>query len=353
MNNEQAPNIQEGTIDLRELFLVLKKRKKLIYLLTGFITILAIIYSLIATPWFQANATIEMGKYKNADATKEIYIEEGKALAERLNIKYIDIYKNIKNRNSKITSITASKKNSQFITISSIGKNNEIAADEINNIVKALQARHKIIIDEIISRKKSELDEINRNIYKVKSYDIVSITSKIEYENDTQLPSVAKKISTIQLDLNNSIKRKGEAMKNLVSLKNDAALAALRLAQIQGLEYKISANELKLIDLNTNKQNIIKTVLPDLLLKKDKLIKIDLIELAEKHSLTKLSMEPYNYHNTTLVGKIIINDTPVKPKKKLIVIVAFITGLMLSIFLAFFLEFISSARKENEIKRQL
>jgi uncharacterized protein involved in exopolysaccharide biosynthesis len=38
-----------------------------------------------------------------------------------------------------------------------------------------------------------------------------------------------------------------------------------------------------------------------------------------------------------------------KPKRKLIVIVAFVTGLMLSIFIAFFLEWIEGIkRKESE-----
>jgi len=56
---------------------------------------------------------------------------------------------------------------------------------------------------------------------------------------------------------------------------------------------------------------------------------------------------PYNYKNTEIIGEIITKDHPVKPKKKLIVIVAFITGLMLAVFLAFFLEFIRSSREEE------
>ena len=50
---------------------------------------------------------------------------------------------------------------------------------------------------------------------------------------------------------------------------------------------------------------------------------------------------------TQLVGDITVGDTAIKPKRKLIVIVAFITGLMLSVFLAFFLEFIGGMKKEE------
>ncbi len=65
-------------------------------------------------------------------------------------------------------------------------------------------------------------------------------------------------------------------------------------------------------------------------------------KMAELYSAktTKIKM-------TSLVGEITVSDKAVKPKKKLIVSVAFISGLMLSIFLAFFLEFIQAERKEE------
>ena len=50
---------------------------------------------------------------------------------------------------------------------------------------------------------------------------------------------------------------------------------------------------------------------------------------------------------TKVVGSISVGQEPVKPKKKLIVVVAFVTGLMLSVFLAFFLEFIQGSRREE------
>lgn len=56
-----------------------------------------------------------------------------------------------------------------------------------------------------------------------------------------------------------------------------------------------------------------------------------------------------NYIMTKQIGNININNTPINtPKKKLIIVVAFITGLILSIFLVFFLEFIRN-EKEHQI----
>lgn len=53
-------------------------------------------------------------------------------------------------------------------------------------------------------------------------------------------------------------------------------------------------------------------------------------------------------HPTAVVDKIIISDEPIKPKKQLIIAVAFISGLLLGVFMAFFREFISNGRKVDE-----
>ena len=339
--------VEEDTIDLRELFSVLKRRKRLIWSVTGLFTLLALVYVLIATPWWQANATLEIGKYINTQTGEDVYLEKGTGVAERLKVKYIDVYEHVKDRESKIKNISASKKNPQFISITALGKSNKLALSEIKRVISDLQSKHQKTIDEIIAKKQSTLDEVDRNIYQIKTYSMANIKEKIAYLNKIKLPSLEKKIVTVENDLQKSIKQKEEALKNLSSLNNDASLAALRLAQIQGLEYKISANKMKLIDLHSQKQEILTSTLPELKRKQEKLQKIDLTKLFEKKKLIKLSMQPHNYENTKVVGSIIIQDKPVKPKKSLIVIVAFITGLILAIFLAFFLEFLQGMKRED------
>lgn len=52
---------------------------------------------------------------------------------------------------------------------------------------------------------------------------------------------------------------------------------------------------------------------------------------------------------TKEIGTLVINKTPInKPKKKLIVSVAFVTGVILSIFLVFFVEFVRGLKNEDE-----
>ena len=69
-------------------------------------------------------------------------------------------------------------------------------------------------------------------------------------------------------------------------------------------------------------------------------------KVAVKYLNLKTSLLPYNYKNTHIVNSILTDDKPVKPKKKLIVIVGFVTGFILSIFLVFMLEFIG----RNDLK---
>ncbi len=70
--------------------------------------------------------------------------------------------------------------------------------------------------------------------------------------------------------------------------------------------------------------------------------------LTTKLNELALQISSNNIQETQLIGDIITNDTPIKPKKKLIVTLAFVSGLILSIFLVFFIEFINSLKKEEK-----
>ena len=332
--------MQEDTIDLRELFAVLKRRKKLIWLVTGLFTLLALVYVLVAQPWWQADVTLEIGKYKEIKTNETIYLENASSVSQRLKTAYIDVFEYTKDRDSKIKSISSAKKNPQFITITALGKSNELALSELQKVIDELQDKHQKIIDEAIAQKQSQLDGIDRSILEINQNKIPQIEEGIKYLQEVKLPAINQKITTVKNDLNKSIRQKDEATQNLLSLKNEASLAALRLAQIQGLEYKISENKMKLIDLDSERQKIISSNLPALKRGLLGIKNIELPKLQESRKLVVISMQGHNYENTKIVGEIITQDKPVKPKKLLILIVAFITGLMFSVFLAFFVEFI-------------
>ena len=71
-------------------------------------------------------------------------------------------------------------------------------------------------------------------------------------------------------------------------------------------------------------------------------------ELTSKINDLELQISPHNIQKTEMVGKIITNDKPIKPKKKLIISVSFVTGFILSIFLVFFMQFIKSFKEEEK-----
>ena len=58
----------------------------------------------------------------------------------------------------------------------------------------------------------------------------------------------------------------------------------------------------------------------------------ELNKLLEQRSLVELALKPYNYQNTQIVSDIVISNKPVKPKKTIIIAIAFLSSLMLSVF---------------------
>lgn len=319
----------------------------MIWGVTTLLTILAIAYVLLATQWWEARASIEIGKKWVDKDSEAIYLENGNSVRARLQIKYIDIYNKAKNRESFIETISSAKTSPQYITITALSKDNTGAISEVKKVIDDVVSEHAVIIKEITQKKQSELDEINRAISKLKNNTITEVSESINYIKKTQLPSIDKTIAEVTLDLEKSKKQRDEAFKNLTALTKNASLSALRLSSIQGLEYKISANKIKLIELEDKKQSIITTLLPLKERELERLKNEELGSLQTKRDLILLSMQSHNYYNTAIVGNIVTQDKPVKPKKTLIVVVAFITGLMLSIFLAFFLEFVSGVKKEE------
>ena len=113
------------------------------------------------------------------------------------------------------------------------------------------------------------------------------------------------------------------------------------LAQILNIEYKVEASIpkatislLEITSKNENKEEIQNN------------IKDAVTFIINKHTEKAKFYE--NVIMTKQIGNIVIDDNPInKPKKTLIVVVSFITGFMLSIFLIFFMQFVNSIRKED------
>ena len=139
---------------------------------------------------------------------------------------------------------------------------------------------------------------------------------------------------------------------------------------IRDLELQIeNINNIKIAELQREKKNIIDVSIRDLELQIENIQNIKIVELQrEKENISneqirklqhlidvelvskKIKQDEQinnlNYNitkhkikNSNVVGDFIIKERPIKPKKKLIVVVAFVSGLVLSIFIVFFLNF--------------
>lgn len=260
--------IEEDEIDLRELWQTLVKRKKLIVLMTATITIASIIWALTKTPMYEARALIEIGNYTilhNNNNNNKSILDNASQLTKKLNILFIDMNKNIKNKEASIESIQVPKGSNDFIEIKSLSTSNDLASKEIQKVIEYIQTKH------------------------LKTLTI------LKKERDQNYKTISQQLE-----------------KNIASVEN------------------------------FNKHNISAIEMIELLRVKEK---IDAMTI-EKNNIKNL-LASHNYKNTQIVGKIITNDYPVKPKKRLIVTVAFVTGLILSVFLVFFLEFLSKNEEEK------
>jgi len=198
-------------------------------------------------------------------------------LVKKLNLLFIDLLKNEKDRKATITSISTVKGTSNFINIKSESTSNKLASNEINKIVTYMQSKHRAELENIIGNRKSKITSIDRQISTIKNKQLELLSSS-----------------------NN---------KNLNG--NEALL-----------------NSLQLITMINGKLGI-----------------LSISELIKEKTELDLLLNKRNYKNSEIVGHIITNDYPIKPKKKLIVTVAFIAGFILSIFLVFIM---NAFRKEDD-----
>ena len=310
---------QEDEIDLKELFNTLWFKKNLIIGITATITILAGIYAFNKTPIYQVNALVEIGNYKlhnNNNNNNKALLDSANELVKKLNILFIDMFKNEKDRKFEITSISTPKKVNNFIEIKAEAISNELASQEILKVVSHIQNKHQKILDDVKNRRELEIKNIETKIDNIKNKEVKLLTEKINIQQ-VNLDDYKLQLNTIG--------------KNIKDIENsNPALTALKLMEKRDLSSFILELNLQLMDMRN---------------KKDELKTISINQLLEKKQLVASMLLPHNYKNSEIVGQVITNDYPAKPKKKLIVAVAFIAGFILSILLVFIM---NAFRKEDD-----
>ena len=309
--------LEEDEIDLKELFKTIWAKKIFIVIFTLVVTILAGFYAYSKTPIYEAKALVEIGEYK-INNTSKIFVDDASNLEKKLSTLFVDMEKNLKDKTSQISNISVVKGLKNFLEIKSESTSNEEAKNEILKVLTFVQNEHEKILDDVKKQKEMELRNIDLQISDIKSKSVDLIDKKIE-NNIKNLKSLEEQLKQID-----------ENLKKIDTL--NPSLAALKLMEKRDITNSINTITIQNFELES---------------KKDELLTTTLYKLEESKKIIELSLLPHNYKNTQIVGEIITNDFPTKPKKKLIVAVAFVTGFIISIFLVFFIQFIQGIRKES------
>lgn len=304
--------ISEDEIDLKELFRTLKKNKNIIILITLVITFLAIIYVFIKKPIYEVKSIVRIGYIPPIGTQIESkLIENSSVLETKLRVIYNvdETTKKMNFENGEVINITAVKKADNFLEITTQAYSNEKAEIKNKEVVSYIQNEYKYKIDEYNFLIDSNLKKLEEQINFLTNVDLVSIENKLNFSKE--------KLAQYQENINDISKRKGSNDTQIV-------LSAIQILNYQNL---ISNIQKDIEDLNRDKNSKLGEKIPNL--KRD-------IEL-EKLKLTNKTAK-----NTEIIGQMEIDENPVKPKKALIIIVAFITGLILSIFIVFIREFLQN-----------
>ena len=309
--------LEEDEIDLKELFKTIWAKKIFIVIFTLVVTILAGFYAYSKTPIYEAKALLEIGEYKINNTTKNS-VDDASTLEKKLSTLFVDMEKNLKDKTSQISNISVVKGLKNFLEIKSESTSNEEAKNEILKVLTFVQNEHEKILDDVKKQKEMELRNIDLQISDIKSKSVALIDKKIE-NNIKNLKSLEEQLKQID-----------ENLKKIDSL--NPSLAALKLMEKRDITNSINTITIQNFELES---------------KKDELLTTNLYKLEESKKIIELSLLSHNYKNTQIVGEIMTNDFPTKPKKSLIVAVAFVTGFIISIFLVFFIQFIQGIRKES------
>lgn len=303
----------EDEIDLKELFATIWKRKIFIATLTLGITLCAGIYAYTKTPIYEVKSYIELGFIDNK------IIEEPAVLEQKLKVVF-GIDNNMMNNNPEkgiISSISQTKNIKNFLEIKTEAISNEIAIAKNKEVLTYTQNLYNPKIENSKSLINNEILNIERQI---EFYE----NEKIKMLNESML------LSNSNLEKYN--KEITELYKSNINTndKTSSMIVSVQMINYQNLIINLQ-NQINSIE--TEKQQIIKDIIPKM--------RISLNEI-------KFRLSEQNISNTRLVGDYIVNEHPAKPKKSLIVVVSFVTGFILSIFMVFFMQFISTFRKEEK-----
>ena len=273
-----------------------------------------------------------------------------------------------------VTKISTVKNVQNFIEILTEGISNEKAVEKNKEVIEFLKNEYKYKIDEFVFKTninikniedkikyflEVEKSNLEKNIVKIKDQQIPRVEQEIYLLKNVELKSINKKIEFNQQKLkeyqNDAIKisnqKSSDNSQNMLMaiqlLNTQNSILNLQNSIENSIKEKESLVNLKLKDLEKERENILNDNLKNAEVELNINFEKRLEELKNSLVLEKLKLANDRVKNSDIVGEIMTNDFPVKPKKSLLIAVAFVTGFILSIFLVFFIQFFQGMRKES------
>jgi len=369
--NKTQTYIQEDEIDLRELAKTIYRYKTLIISITLIITAFATIYAYMQKPIYEVKANIQVGHIG------ENLLDTPKNIEKIVSVVFnVEDKKKVDNFTSEITSVSVNKNAPDFIELRAEGISNDEALKKSREALDYLKGMHQSKIEQYLLTTKNKIENNNKAIERIENYETPNIKHEIERIKSQQIAKIDEKITmllkvelpAVEEKLTNYLQKISEYNKETQKLgktiQNSSNETSVMISSMQILNYQTmllnALNETE--DLKIEKERILKERIPNLEIEKKNLsdesirdlqYKID-IELQERISklrdeieLLKLDLTPNYVKNHELVGDFYISEHPIKPKKRLIVTVAFISAFILSIFLVFMIDFFKAPKKDE------
>ncbi|MBP6498041.1 MAG: hypothetical protein KA253_05145 [Campylobacteraceae bacterium] len=283
--NRVIKSNNQDEIDLKDVWKIVIKRKYYIVLITLGVTFLAIFYAYTKKPTYEAKALFEVGYYSSGYGSANTLLENPSILVKRIEVEHIN------NRSEKeeatLEQVFIPKGSNNIIELVTHASSNDEAVQKIIMIEQEIKERHQVLLDSYLSFMRQKMENIQ-----AQRDDLV----------------VEKNF------LNELIIEKAKSIDKIA--QNNPVLAAIYAIDLNSKSSELALLKSKIYALNTQLTEFSNSVLTN------------------------------NIKPTMMIGNITMNKYPIKPKKSIIVVVAFISGFILSLFSIFLIEFLSKKNDE-------
>ncbi len=395
-NRERESNYQEEEIDLYELYLILKRRWKLLVLIPSVLTLIAVIYAyVIAEPKYEAYSLYPLNEIYKSERGETSYISKGKSLKP---ISFYEFYENITKMIESTLKQLAPPELAKGISVSqkgmflklgylhgNLGETkkalskldkliNKVVKDftvepykeEIEEQIKALSSSIKKLEIEIEKKEKeiedlenSEKTQLNQKILKLKSSKKALLQRIDELEKERTL--LSKKLEEMKAslrDVETKIKdlaqkqNKDLALVELYKERNrlkEELLETERAMLSKKAMIKEIKTQLNVLDYRLKKEIPAESKKLENSIDKIKL-SVELLNLEKDLLSNKLNSFKNLIENERVIEPVVFaksSEKPVKPKRELIVAVSFVSSLILAVFIILFIEWFNSAKRRH------